>query len=72
MNERIMQFRVGLTFLATLIITAILLVMFGKLPTLMGHYYSVQIRFNYASGVSERTRRCEKAAFLSAGSQTCG
>ena len=36
MDERIMQFRVGVMVLATLIVTAILLVMFGKLPTLIG------------------------------------
>ena len=36
MDERVMQFRVGVMVLATLIVTAILLVMFGKLPTLIG------------------------------------
>ena len=35
MDERVMQFRVGVMVLATLIITAILLVMFGKLPSLI-------------------------------------
>ena len=45
MDERVMQFRVGVMFLATLLITGILLVMFGKLPKLIGHYY-VQVRFD--------------------------
>ncbi len=56
MDERVMQFRVGVMFLATLIIAAILLVMFGKLPSLIpGRSYLVQIRFNYAQGVSNNT-----------------
>ena len=55
MDERVMKFRVGVMFLATLIITGILLVMFGKLPTLMGHNYTIQIRFDYAGGVTKST-----------------
>ena len=55
MDERVMQFRVGVMFLATLIITAILLVMFGKLPVLMGNYYTVQVSFDYAGGVTKGT-----------------
>jgi phospholipid/cholesterol/gamma-HCH transport system substrate-binding protein len=55
MDERVMQFRVGVMFLATLIITGILLVMFGKLPTLMGRYYPIQIRFDSAAGVTKDT-----------------
>ena len=54
MDERVMQFRVGVMFLATLLITGILLVMFGKLPKLIGHYY-VQVRFDYAAGVTKDT-----------------
>jgi phospholipid/cholesterol/gamma-HCH transport system substrate-binding protein len=55
MDERVMQFRVGVMFLATLIITAILLVMFGKLPNLLGRSYTVQVRFDYAGGVTKGT-----------------
>ena len=55
MDERVMQFRVGVMFLATFIITGILLVMFGKLPTLMGRYYPIQIRFDYAGCVTKDT-----------------
>lgn len=54
MDERVMQFRVGVMFLATLIITAILLMMFGKLPKLIGHY-NLQVRFDYAAGVTKGT-----------------
>jgi len=52
MDERVMQFRVGVMFLATLIITAILLVMFGQLPNMIGNY-TVQVRFNDAGGVTK-------------------
>jgi len=52
MDERVMQFRVGVMFLATFIITGILLVMFGKLPRWIGSY-PVQVRFEYAGGVSK-------------------
>ncbi len=52
MDERVMQFRVGVMFLATFIITGILLVMFGKLPRWIGSY-PVQVRFDYAGGVNK-------------------
>jgi phospholipid/cholesterol/gamma-HCH transport system substrate-binding protein len=55
MDERVMQFRVGVFFLATLLLTAILLVMFGKLPNLAGRYYTVYVRFDDAAGVSRDT-----------------
>lgn len=55
MDERVMQFRVGVMFLATLIIAAILLVMFGKLPSLTGRNYPVQVQFDYAPGVTNNT-----------------
>ena len=55
MDERVMQFRVGVMFLATLLIGAILLVMFGKLPNLTGRKYTVQILFKYAPGVTNNT-----------------
>jgi phospholipid/cholesterol/gamma-HCH transport system substrate-binding protein len=55
MDDRVMQFRVGVMFLATLLITGILLVMFGKLPTLMGRYYTIRIQFKDADGVTRDT-----------------
>jgi phospholipid/cholesterol/gamma-HCH transport system substrate-binding protein len=54
MDEKIMQFRVGAMFLGALLVTAILLLMFGKLPRLIGTY-PVQVRFDYAGGVSSGT-----------------
>jgi len=55
-DERLMQFRVGVMVLGILIITAILLVMFGKLPNLIpGSYYTLQIQFDYAAGVAKDT-----------------
>jgi phospholipid/cholesterol/gamma-HCH transport system substrate-binding protein len=51
-----MQFRVGVVVLGTLIITAILLVIFGKLPSLIpGRYYTIRVRFDYANGVDKDT-----------------
>ncbi|MBU4400600.1 MAG: MCE family protein [Planctomycetes bacterium] len=51
-----MKFRVGVMFLATLIITGILLVMFGKLPNLIpGRYYLVEVQFDYAGSVTKGT-----------------
>ncbi len=56
MDERVMQFRVGVFALATLIVTAILLVMFGKLPALISHpTYDVLIDFHDADGVTKGT-----------------
>jgi len=54
MDDRVMQFRVGVFFLATLILTAILLVMFGKLPSYIGKY-QVQVEFTGAGGITKGT-----------------
>jgi phospholipid/cholesterol/gamma-HCH transport system substrate-binding protein len=55
MDDRVMQFRVGLLFLGALIAVAILLVVFGKLPTMPGRTYAVHVRFKQAGGVSSGT-----------------
>jgi phospholipid/cholesterol/gamma-HCH transport system substrate-binding protein len=55
MDERVMQFRVGVMFLATFLIVGILLAMFGKLPSMVGRTYDVQIRFQDAAGVTKDT-----------------
>jgi phospholipid/cholesterol/gamma-HCH transport system substrate-binding protein len=55
MDERVMQFRVGVVFLATFLITAILLVLFGKLPSYIGGTYDIQILLSDASGVTKDT-----------------
>jgi phospholipid/cholesterol/gamma-HCH transport system substrate-binding protein len=55
MDERVIQFRVGVTFLAAFLVAGILLVLLGKLPTLTGRTYDVQIIFSDATGVAEST-----------------
>jgi phospholipid/cholesterol/gamma-HCH transport system substrate-binding protein len=54
MDEKVIQFRVGVMFLATLLIGAILLVLFGKLPRYIGHY-TIYVRFSNANGVTRYT-----------------
>jgi phospholipid/cholesterol/gamma-HCH transport system substrate-binding protein len=54
MDERVMQFRVGVTVLAVLIFTVILLVVFGKVPTYVSTY-RVQVRSDSAGGVTKWT-----------------
>jgi phospholipid/cholesterol/gamma-HCH transport system substrate-binding protein len=55
MDERMMQFRVGVMVFATLIIAAILLVMFGELPKLIHKEYTIDITFDSAPGVKKET-----------------
>lgn len=57
MDERTMRFRVGVMVLGAMIVTAILLVMFGKLPNLIPGIkpYTVYIHFKGAAGVSKGT-----------------
>lgn len=57
MNERVMQFRVGVMVVATLLICGILILVFDGLPTfgLGDTPYVVYLRFKEAPGVSEGT-----------------
>jgi phospholipid/cholesterol/gamma-HCH transport system substrate-binding protein len=55
MDERVMQFRVGVTVLGALLAAAILLVTFGQMPVLIGAHYSVRVAFNNAYGVTKGT-----------------
>lgn len=55
MDERVMQFRVGVMILATLIITAILVVLFGETPVLIHRTYTLNIVFPQAPGVTKDT-----------------
>jgi len=55
MDERVVQFRVGVMVFATLIITGILVGMFGELPKIRSRPYLVYVRFNEAPGVSKNT-----------------
>ncbi|OHB81810.1 MAG: hypothetical protein A2W31_03670 [Planctomycetes bacterium RBG_16_64_10] len=51
MNERVLQFRVGVVVVATAIIVAILIVLFGEAPTIMGPHYTLKIRLPQAPGI---------------------
>jgi phospholipid/cholesterol/gamma-HCH transport system substrate-binding protein len=55
MDERLVRFRVGVMVLATLIITGILTLLFGDLPTLLQGTYTLHIKFKDAPGVGEAT-----------------
>ena len=55
MNDRVMQFRVGVMVLATAIIAGILIVLFGDLPSLVQATYPLKMEFADARGVSEGT-----------------
>ena len=55
MNDRVMQFRVGVVVLATAIIAGILIVLFGDLPSLVQANYPLRMRFSDARGISDGT-----------------
>ncbi|MGA2032293.1 MAG: MlaD family protein, partial [Thermoguttaceae bacterium] len=55
MNERSMQFRVGMLVFATLLITGILALSFRELPPLLEGHYTVHVRFTAAPGVAPDT-----------------
>jgi len=55
MNDRVMQFRVGVMVLATAIIAGILIVLFGDLPSLVQATYPIKISFADARGVAGGT-----------------
>jgi phospholipid/cholesterol/gamma-HCH transport system substrate-binding protein len=55
MDERIVQFRVGVMVLVVLILTAILVLLFGKMPTFVKGSYPLHIVFPDAPGVTTDT-----------------
>lgn len=55
MDERILKFRVGVMVLATMIITAILVLLFGELPRFTTAHYTLYVHFAEAPGVSKDT-----------------
>jgi phospholipid/cholesterol/gamma-HCH transport system substrate-binding protein len=55
MDERVIQFRVGVMVLGTLITTAILVLLFGELPAMVRGNYTVYMHFPEARGVSADT-----------------
>jgi len=54
-NDRVMQFRVGVVVLATAIIAGILIVLFGDLPSLVQATYPLRMRFADARGIAGGT-----------------
>ena len=55
MNDRVMQFRVGVVVLATAIIAGILVVLFGDLPSLVQASYPLKMGFADARGIATGT-----------------
>ncbi|MBI2824808.1 MAG: MCE family protein [Planctomycetia bacterium] len=55
MDERVVQFRVGVMVLASLIIAGILVVLFGSLPSVTTPKLTIYISFPQATGVSRDT-----------------
>ncbi len=55
MNDRVMQFRVGVVVLATAIIAGILIVLFGDLPSLVQSTYPLKMSFTDARGIATGT-----------------
>lgn len=55
MDERVIQFRVGVMVIATVIILAILLLLFGDLPSLVKGTYDIRIALAEAPGVTPDT-----------------
>jgi phospholipid/cholesterol/gamma-HCH transport system substrate-binding protein len=55
MDQRIMQFRVGLMVFATLLILGILIAMFGEMPKIIHGEYNLYVSFAQAPGVNKDT-----------------
>ena len=55
MNQRRLQFRIGLMVLAATIAAAILVVQFGEGPELFRPHYTIYIKVRSAEGVSQKT-----------------
>jgi len=55
MDERVIQFRVGVLVVTTVVIATLMLFVFGELQALVGATYSVHVRFSEAPGVTADT-----------------
>jgi phospholipid/cholesterol/gamma-HCH transport system substrate-binding protein len=55
MDERVVQFRVGVMVLATLIITVILVLLFGEGPAVFTRWKTIYVTFPDATGVTKET-----------------
>ncbi len=65
MDERIMQFRVGVVVLAVALIAGFLTILFGHFRTFAGTSYSVYFEFPQAPGIAPKLPS-GRAAFSSA------
>lgn len=54
-SERLMQFRLGAVALSTVLVTAALVVLFGRMPEWFQNTYPVYATFSDAAGVSRDT-----------------
>jgi len=55
MNERVLQFRVGVVVVAGVVITGILIVLFGEGAALLNRYYAIHVHYVRAPGVTVNT-----------------
>lgn len=55
MDDRVMQFRVGVMVLSTFLIAGILAVLFGKIPGFGKPTYELKVRFRTADGISRNS-----------------
>ena len=53
MNERVMQFRIGMFVIVAGLVLAMMLVWFGEAPSLFRDHVFVKVRYQDAPGVSE-------------------
>jgi phospholipid/cholesterol/gamma-HCH transport system substrate-binding protein len=55
MDERVVQFRVGMMVVATLIIAVILVLLFSEAPAVFSHWKTIYVVFPDATGVTKET-----------------
>ncbi len=55
MDERVVQFRVGVMVIASIVISVVLVALFGELPQFVQSGYTLNIRFERAPGVAADT-----------------
>jgi phospholipid/cholesterol/gamma-HCH transport system substrate-binding protein len=55
MDERVVQFRVGVMVIASIVISVVLVALFGELPQFVQRGYTVNVRFSSAPGVAPDT-----------------
>jgi len=55
MDDRVTQFRVGMLVVATILIAALMILLFGEMPSLVRRQYTIYIRFPQAPGVTVDT-----------------